>query len=139
MKKVKYRHSAARIVLLSVSLFLSFNALVFAQDSELSEDEQQGISERQDDVAGPMESNVEAEASGDAAAGKEIFNLLCAACHKLDANSIGPPLRGVGERRDTEWLHDWIRNSQALIAAGDEQAVAITMSTIRWLCLLFRS
>lgn len=122
MKKVKYRHSAARIVLLSVSLFFSFNTLVLAQDSPLSDDE----SVRQETVQGPQESNVEAEASsGDAAAGKEIFNTLCAACHKLDANSIGPPLRGVGERRDTEWLHEWIRNSQALIAAGDEQAIEI--------------
>jgi mono/diheme cytochrome c family protein/Na+-transporting methylmalonyl-CoA/oxaloacetate decarboxylase gamma subunit len=121
MKKVKYRHSASRIVLLSASLFLSFNTLVFAQDSPLAEDQ-----DRQETVQGPEESNVEAEvSSGDVAAGKEIFNTLCAACHKLDGNSIGPPLRGVGDRRDTEWLHEWIRNSQALIAAGDEQAVEI--------------
>ena len=121
MKKVKYRHSAARIVLLSVSLFLSFNNLVLAQDSPLAEEQ-----DRQETVQGPEESNVEAEVSGgDAAAGKEIFNTLCAACHKLDGNSIGPPLRGVGDRRDADWLHQWIKNSQALIAAGDEEAVAI--------------
>ena len=121
MKKVKYRHSAARIVLLSVSLFFSFNTLALAQDAPVVEDQT-----RQETVQGPEEANVEAEASsGDAAAGKEIFNTLCAACHKLDGNSIGPPLRGVGERRDTEWLHEWIRNSQALIASGDEQAVEI--------------
>ncbi|WP_029035811.1 c-type cytochrome [Salinimicrobium terrae] len=126
MKKVKYRPSATRLLILSFSFFLSFSTLVLAQDdSELSEDPEQGISERQGDVAGPMESNVEAEASGDAAVGKELFNTLCAACHKLDANSIGPPLRGIGEIRETDWLHAWIRNSQALIAAGDEQAVAI--------------
>ncbi|HER40238.1 MAG TPA: c-type cytochrome, partial [Salinimicrobium catena] len=39
--------------------------------------------------------------------------------------SIGPALRGVTETRDTEWLHSWIKNSSALIAQGDEQAVAI--------------
>lgn len=122
MKKVKYRHSATRIVLLSVSLFFSFNILVFAQDSPLSEDEP----DKQETVQGPQESNVEAEVSGgDEAAGKELFNTLCAACHKLDGNSIGPPLRGVGERRDTEWLHRWIQNSQALIASGDQQAIEI--------------
>ncbi|NJY64088.1 c-type cytochrome [Salinimicrobium sp. CDJ15-81-2] len=122
MKKVKYRHSAARLVLLSVSFIFSLNVHIFAQDSPLAEDE----SANQETVQGPEESNVEAPASGgDAAAGKELFNTLCAACHKLDGNSIGPPLRGVGERRDADWLHQWIQNSQALIAAGDEQAVAI--------------
>ena len=122
MKKVKYRHSAARLVLLSVSFIFSLNVHVFAQDSPLAEDE----SANQETVQGPEESNVEAATSGgDAAAGKELFNNLCAACHKLDGNSIGPALRGVGERRETDWLHQWIKNSQALIAAGDEQAVAI--------------
>jgi mono/diheme cytochrome c family protein len=117
MKKVKNRHSVARLLLFSVSLFLSFNSLVFAQESPLSKDEEI--------VQGPEEASVEAEASGDVAMGKEIFNTLCAACHKLDSKSIGPALRGVTENRDTEWLHSWIRNSSALIASGDEQAVEI--------------
>lgn len=122
MKKVKYRHSAAQLVFLSLAFVFSFNAHVLAQDSPLSEDEPSV----QESVQGPEESNVEAEASsGDAAAGKELFNTLCAACHKLDGNSIGPALRGIGEKRDSEWLHKWIKNSQALIAAGDEHAVEI--------------
>lgn len=58
----------------------------------------------------------------DAAKGKELFNANCAACHKLDANSTGPSLRGVAERRSTEWLHKWIRNSSALIKSGDAEA-----------------
>ena len=122
MKKVKYRHSVARILSLSVSFFLTFNALVYAQDSPLAEDEPVA----QETVQGAQESNVEAEAgSGDAAAGKEIFNTLCAACHKLDSKSIGPALRDVTDRRDAEWLHSWIKNSSAMIAQGDEQAVEI--------------
>lgn len=125
MKKVKYRPSVARKVFLSVSLFFAFNVALLAQnesqDSPLSENEP----DVQETVQGPEESNVEAEVSGDAAAGKQLFNNLCAACHKLDGNSIGPPLRGVGQERDTEWLHSWIRNSQALIAAGDPLAVEL--------------
>jgi mono/diheme cytochrome c family protein len=126
MKKVKYRPSAARKVFLSVSLFFAFNAMLLAQndpqDSPLSGDE----AAVQETVQGPEESNVEAEpSSGDAAAGKELFNNLCAACHKLDGNSIGPPLRGIGGERDKEWLYSWIKNSQALIAAGDELAIEI--------------
>lgn len=61
----------------------------------------------------------------DAAKGKELFNSQCAACHKLDANSTGPALRGVVERHSTEWLHKWIRNSSALIKSGDAEAVKL--------------
>ena len=122
MKKVKFRHSAARFVLLSVSLFFSFNAHIIAQDAPSVAKE----ADAKETVQGSEESNVQADASGgDAAAGKELFNTLCAACHKLDGNSIGPALRGIGEKRDAEWLHKWIKNSQALIASGDEHAVAI--------------
>lgn len=122
MKKVKIRPSAARILYLSVSLFLSFNTLLFAQDSI----PQGGRADAQESVAGLDETAQEAEPSGgDAAAGKELFNTLCAACHKLDGNSIGPPLRNVSDRRSQEWLHSWIKNSQAMIASGDPTAVAI--------------
>ena len=124
MKKVKNRHSVARLFLLSTSLFLSLNAFVFAQepDTPIGEDE----SVVQETVQGAQESNVEAETKGgDAAKGKEIFNTLCAACHKLDSKSIGPALRGVTDKRETEWLHAWIRNSSELIASGDETAVAL--------------
>lgn len=118
MKKVKDRHSAARRLVFSVSLFLSFTTLIFAQVSPDGQ-ETQG-------QAGLEESEQEATpGSADAALGKDLFNSLCAACHKMDANSIGPPLRGISDERDTEWLHAWIKNSGALIASGDEQAVAI--------------
>lgn len=61
----------------------------------------------------------------DVAAGKALFNSQCAACHKLDSNSTGPALRGVVERRSEQWLHDWIKNSAALIKSGDPEAVQI--------------
>ncbi|HSP83226.1 MAG TPA: c-type cytochrome [Gillisia sp.] len=115
MKKVKFRHSATRVLVLSISIFLSFTPLVLAQDSIPAGDEPQ------EEVAAATG----AEATGDAAAGKNLFNSLCAACHKLDGNSIGPPLRGITERRDLEWLQKWIKNSQALINSGDADAVAI--------------
>src|SRR5690606_26991646 len=37
----------------------------------------------------------------------------------------GPALRGVGDKFDKEWLHKWIKNSQALIKSGDAEAVKI--------------
>ncbi len=63
--------------------------------------------------------------TGDAAAGKALFNAQCAACHKLDAKMTGPALRGVTERQSSEWLHSWIKNSQAMVKAGDPYAVKI--------------
>ncbi|MTG96853.1 MULTISPECIES: c-type cytochrome [Myroides] len=63
----------------------------------------------------------------DAAKGKELFNSKCAACHKLDAKSTGPALRGVVERHDgdVEWLHKWIKSSSSLIKSGDATAVKL--------------
>ncbi len=61
----------------------------------------------------------------DVAKGADLFKANCASCHKLDKKMVGPALSGVAERREQEWLFSWIRNSQDLIKAGDEQAVAI--------------
>jgi cytochrome c2 len=59
------------------------------------------------------------------AAGKSIFNANCRTCHRLDQKNVGPALRGVSERHSIEWNKKFIRNSQALIASGDAEAVAI--------------
>lgn len=65
------------------------------------------------------------DASGDPAKGKDLFKANCAACHKLEGKLVGPPLGGVTEKKSAEWLHKWIKNSQALIASGDKDAIAI--------------
>ena len=61
----------------------------------------------------------------DIAKGKSLFNANCAACHKLNKNLIGPALAGVSAKYEKEWLYSWIKNSSAMIKAGDERAVAI--------------
>lgn len=63
--------------------------------------------------------------AGDPAAGRQLFNSNCAACHQLDRKAIGPALRGMAQRYEKEWLYSWIRNSQALVQAGDPIAVAL--------------
>ena len=62
---------------------------------------------------------------GDAAAGKALFNANCAACHKLDAKMTGPALRGITDNQSREWLHSWIKDSQAMVKSGDAAAVKI--------------
>ncbi|MET2983800.1 c-type cytochrome [Aureibaculum conchae] len=57
--------------------------------------------------------------------GKKLFNSNCAACHKLEGKLIGPPLKGISEKREQDWLIAWIRDNEALRASGDEDAIAI--------------
>jgi cytochrome c oxidase cbb3-type subunit III len=61
----------------------------------------------------------------DAVKGKTLFDGNCAACHSMDADIVGPALKNVHERRGDEWLHQFIKNSQALIQSGDADAVAV--------------
>ncbi len=58
-------------------------------------------------------------------AGEATFKANCTQCHQVHKQIIGPALAGVYERRSITWLQSWIRNSQKLIASGDEQAVAL--------------
>ncbi|MFD0932039.1 c-type cytochrome [Psychroflexus salinarum] len=95
-----------------VFLFL-FTFTTFGQDAE--ESDSQGDS-------GTEEVAVE---GADPAKGKELFNSLCAACHKRYKDAVGPALHGVTERRDMDWLYKWIKNSQELIKSGDSQAVEL--------------
>ncbi|PWG78817.1 cytochrome c3 family protein [Pararcticibacter amylolyticus] len=62
---------------------------------------------------------------GDANAGGAIFKQKCTACHAMDRTVVGPALKGVHERHDEAWLIKWIKNSQALVAAGDPAAVKV--------------
>lgn len=59
------------------------------------------------------------------AAGESTFKANCTQCHQIWEVRIGPALSNVYERRSIEWLNSWIKNSQAMIASGDEQAVAL--------------
>ena len=58
--------------------------------------------------------------------GEKLFKMNCSSCHKATTKFIGPALKGaVAKYNDDEYLYNFIRDSQALITAGDERAVAI--------------
>lgn len=57
---------------------------------------------------------------------EQIFQQRCSSCHTIgDGTRIGPDLKGVNERRDEEWLIQFIRNSQKMINEGDQTAVKL--------------
>lgn len=57
--------------------------------------------------------------------GQTLFKSKCTTCHAVSKKVVGPALAGMSERHPEEWLVSWIRNSQAMIAAGDETAVRL--------------
>ncbi len=64
-------------------------------------------------------------ARADVAEGEKLFNANCTACHAMNDKVVGPALKGVTEKFDEAWLIKWIKNSQALVKAGDAQAVKV--------------
>lgn len=61
----------------------------------------------------------------DVKAGEALYKANCTTCHRIQGKLVGPELKGMSERYEEEWLLRWIKNSQALIASGDETAVAL--------------
>lgn len=57
--------------------------------------------------------------------GEQLFKQNCMACHKMGTRLVGPDLTGVTERRSEDWVKSFISNSQAMVKAGDADAVAI--------------
>lgn len=105
MKKVGNHKSFSKIFF-SLALLLSFSLSMYSQDAA-------------EVAAAP------ASTGADAVKGKELFNANCAACHKLDAKSTGPALRGVADKYEKAWLYKWVNNSAELIKSGDAQAVKV--------------
>lgn len=115
MKKVGNHNSISRKMVFSLALMLTFSFTSFSQATPPAATT----------AAAPAEATAPSAGAGDPVAGKALFNSNCAACHKLDAKSTGPALRGVKEKHSMAWLYDWIHNSSAMIKAGDPEAVKL--------------
>jgi mono/diheme cytochrome c family protein len=46
--------------------------------------------------------------------GESIFEAKCTACHKFEERYVGPPLKGVTERRTPEWIMNMILNPEEM-------------------------
>ncbi|OCB74330.1 c-type cytochrome [Flavobacterium crassostreae] len=109
MKKVGNHNSISRKLLFSFTVMLTFSLTSFAQDAVSAEATEAPV----------------ATQSADPVKGKELFNSNCAACHKLDAKSTGPALRGIASKHEMAWLYKWIHNSSEMIKSGDPVAVKL--------------
>lgn len=50
-----------------------------------------------------------------AARGEAQFNTICVACHMVDQRMIGPPMRGLYERRSPEWVMNMMLNPDGML------------------------
>ncbi len=47
--------------------------------------------------------------------GKEVYDQMCLACHRIDKKFIGPAPTGVLERRSPEWVMNMILNPEVMV------------------------
>lgn len=114
MKKVGNHNSISRKLYLSLGLTLIFSLTSIAQ-----------VAAPATVTATATPAAPAATQGGDPAKGKELFNANCAACHKLDAKSTGPALRGISAKYEMSWIYKWVHNSSDLIKSGDAAAVKV--------------
>lgn len=74
-----------------------------------------------DKGVGPIKSIDLPEAVDDdlAAKGKAVFEAKCTACHKVDKRFVGPPLAGITERREPEWIMNMILNPEVMVKENE--------------------
>ncbi|RDV13130.1 cytochrome C [Pontibacter diazotrophicus] len=110
-----------------IALVVSFGA--YAQgESEQAEVSQKGVTPGATEgaAAAANTSGLPIDDQAVVTAGDALFKNNCAVCHSAGSDVIvGPGLAGINERRSHDWLIRWIKNSQALIQAGDPEAVAV--------------
>ncbi len=125
MQKLSYRHRISRVLGIGILFFLLFSLPICAQQEAVQDSTSTANSEQA--ASGGSEDSA-ANTDGDPAAGKQIFNQNCAACHALDRKMTGPALGNVEQRIQDDaglgrdWIYKWIKNSAGLISSGDEYA-----------------
>ncbi|MDR0792613.1 MAG: cytochrome c [Chitinophagaceae bacterium] len=65
-----------------------------------------------------------AKSQTDADAGKQIFTTVCAACHAVGKQVVGPDLQGI-DTLSEQWIINFVHSSQTVIKSGDPRAVEI--------------
>lgn len=61
-----------------------------------------------------------------AAKGKEVYDKMCTACHRVDKKFIGPAPTGILEKRTPEWVMNMILDPEGMVK-NDPLAKALLM------------
>lgn len=86
------------------------------------------ISYAQEDTTAAATATTEGASAADDAAiseGETLFNTYCTVCHAVNQQLVGPALKNVHERRELDWIINFVHNSQKVIQSGDEYAVKL--------------
>ena len=51
-----------------------------------------------------------------ASTGETVFKAKCTACHKISKKFVGPALKGITQRRTSEWIMNMAMNPEEMIA-----------------------
>jgi mono/diheme cytochrome c family protein len=57
--------------------------------------------------------------------GRMLFISHCSMCHGIDENIVGPKLKGITNRRKSEWLRSFVIDGDALYQSGDPIALEL--------------
>ncbi len=111
----------------AIDVFNEYNGMVMTAYPQLSEQDINDILvyTNGEPEEAPATAAVTQEVDPKVAAGKKLYQVHCASCHKLDKKLIGPALGNVADRRSMEWLKAWIKDNNALRASGDQDAIDI--------------
>lgn len=64
--------------------------------------------------------------------GKQIYEVKCAACHKLtDERLVGPGWQGVTERNSPEWIMNFITNTDEMLTKDPKAQAQLEICLVR--------
>lgn len=106
-------------ILVGVLFFVSYSTI--AQEAADTTAQQATAAETEE----PANDNGLPNSAEAIAEGESLYQNNCAQCHEIHTKSVGPALANVNQRRPTEWLINFIRNSQKVIQSGDDYAVQL--------------
>lgn len=65
-------------------------------------------------------------------AGKQIYEVKCASCHKLnDERLVGPGWAGVTERNTPEWIMNFVTNVDEMLALDPKAQAQLELCLVR--------
>lgn len=78
---------------------------------------QKEVSPLENKGVGPITNIVLGETIDQALAqkGREVYETMCTACHKIEKKYIGPTPKGILERRSPEWVMNMILNPEVMV------------------------